>query len=298
MLRQSAGLLQTSVYKGGETRSDIAEPEMIAINELLKSGGIDLERTKLVRHRDNDVYGLSVHDLWMADPSRFETYQRIQRKGRFGQCDWIVAFVAAPQDQTLFVGVYRVKGMVIAPTGTLDPSNGRDVSGFSYYDLTRDNVLRTYAGRILVDWGLGYRAWVQRADGKEKAILEIRREKEARLFPGFAAFSWPIRELALVPQAWRRTLSEFSGVYLLICKATGKQYVGSVTGSEGFWSRWENYRRSGHGGNEGMKATLNDNLQVSILEVVPSSTGHDDVLRLEARWKEKLLSRRFGLNRN
>jgi hypothetical protein len=38
--------------------------------------------------------------------------------------------------------------------------------------------------------------------------------------------------------------------------------------------------------------------QVSILEVASSSLSDDEVIRMEARWKDKILSREFGFNRN
>jgi hypothetical protein len=85
---------------------------------------------------------------------------------------------------------------------------------------------------------------------------------------------------------------------LLACLSTGKQYVGSAYGAGGFWTRWENYFRTGHGGNEGMKPVPESNFQVSILEFASSSLTFDEVIRMEARWKDKLLTRTFGLNLN
>ena len=38
--------------------------------------------------------------------------------------------------------------------------------------------------------------------------------------------------------------------------------------------------------------------QVSVLEVASSSAGPDVVAKMEGRWKQKLLSRKFGLNAN
>jgi hypothetical protein len=38
--------------------------------------------------------------------------------------------------------------------------------------------------------------------------------------------------------------------------------------------------------------------QVAILEVAGSATLEADILALESRWKEKMGSRDFGLNRN
>jgi hypothetical protein len=81
---------------------------LISLNQLLRNAGIDLARARIVRHQDNQAtVGRSPHDLWIAADGRFDMYQRIQRKDRFKDIDWIIAFVATPLDETLFVGVYR-----------------------------------------------------------------------------------------------------------------------------------------------------------------------------------------------
>jgi hypothetical protein len=225
-------------------------------------------------------------------------YQRIQKKERFRSCDWVISFVATPLDETLFVGVYRLRGVGVVPSGMVDPVRGHDVTGLRLYDLERDDALREYVGRIVVDWGPGYRSWVQLADRHDKPVLEIRRTAIDPPFPGFISFAWPIRELSSVPVSWRNALSAVWGVYLLVCRSTGQQYVGSVYGEGGFWTRWENYFRTNHGGNEGMKLASENDYQVSILEIAPSSLSIEEVVNMEARWKDKLLTRKFGLNRN
>jgi hypothetical protein len=272
---------------------------VISLNYFLENAGIDLGRARLVRHQDHRAAGgRSPHDLWMAADGRFDMYQRIQRRERFRSADWVIAFVATPLDETLFVGVYRVGGVGTVPPDTLDPCGGHDVAGMFLYDLEHDDALREDAGRIVVDWGMGFRSWVQRPDRQDKLILEIRRTAIEPPFPGFSAFSWPIRQLSSVPPSWRGALSAVSGIYLLACLSTGQMYVGSAYGIGGFWARWENYFRTGHGGNEGMKLVPGNNYQVSILEFALSSLGFDEVIRMEARWKDKLLTRTFGLNRN
>jgi hypothetical protein len=261
--------------------------------------GIDLTRARLVRHQDNRAgIGRSPHDLWVAHDGRFEMYQRIQAKDRFRNADWVISFVATPLDETLFVGVYRVRGIGVVPPCTTDPVGGHDVAGLLLYDLDLDSTLQEYIGRIVVDWGTGYRSWVQRPDRQDKPIVEIRRVPIDPPFPGFTSFVWPIRHLRAVPVSWRHALSAVCGVYLLACQSTGRQYVGSAYGEGGFWTRWENYFRTGHGGNEGMKLAPESEYQVSILEIASSSMSIDEVIVMEARWKEKLLTRTFGLNRN
>jgi hypothetical protein len=224
-------------------------------------------------------------------------YQRIQSKDRFKSTDWVIAFVATPLDETLFVGIYRVRGIGTVPPGMTDPVGGHDVTGLFLYDIERDDTLLEYAGRIIVDWGTGFRSWVQRPDRQDKSIVEIRREAIEPPFPGFTSFSWRIRELSSVPSSWRGARSAVSGVYLLACLSTGQQYVGSAYGSGGLWARWENYFRTGHGGNEGMKLVPENDYQVSILEFASSTLSSDEVIRMEERWKAKLLTRKFGLNR-
>jgi hypothetical protein len=272
---------------------------MTGLNCLLRDAGVDLGRARLVRHQDiRAKVDRSPYDLWAARDGRFDLYQRIQGKERFKRADWVIAFVATPLDETLFVGCYRVRGVGTVSTGTVDPVGGHDVAGLFLYDLELDEALREYAGRIIVDWGKGFRSWVQRPDNQDKSVIEIRREVFEPAFPGFAPFSWRILDLSSVPSSWRGVLSAVSGVYLLACRATGQQYVGSAYGSGGFWARWEDYFRSGHGGNEGMKVVEGTDFQVSILEVASSLLTPDEIVGMEARWKDKLLTREFGLNRN
>ena len=85
---------------------------------------------------------------------------------------------------------------------------------------------------------------------------------------------------------------------MLTCPKTKEQYVGSVTGREGFWQRWQEYCRTGHGGNFALKSRAPSDYQVAILEVAGSSATDEEILGMEALWKTKLQSREMGLNRN
>jgi hypothetical protein len=74
--------------------------------------------------------------------------------------------------------------------------------------------------------------------------------------------------------------------------------VGLAAGSGGFWSRWEDYLASGHGGNQRMQEVPADDYQVTILEVAASSANGEELASMESKWKRKLMSREFGLNAN
>ena len=93
-------------------------------------------------------------------------------------------------------------------------------------------------------------------------------------------------------------MASVHGVYLLTCPKTGKQYVGLAHGPGGFWAGWEQYAASGHGGNKRMLDVPSSDYQVSVMEVANSSASIDALAKMESRWKEKLLSRKFGLNGN
>lgn len=270
---------------------------MITFNAILETEGLSPDDVKLVRHQSTK-HLVTPYQLWAAGDGRLETYQSYQQRLVFDRAAWIASFVATPLNETLFIGVYRVGGVGKVPSGKIDPISGEEVGGLYLYRLEKTDHLADYQGRLVVDWGAGYRSWVQRARSKDKPVVEIRRVVGDPPFPGFLEFNERLSSLVSVPQSWRTALSSVGGVYLLVCRRTGKQYVGAAYGDGGFWARWEQYARLGHGGNVRMKEIPSSDYRVCILEVTPSSAGFDDVMMVEARWKRKLLSREFGLNAN
>ena len=105
--------------------------------------------------------------------------------------------------------------------------------------------------------------------------------------------------------SWKSALSNVKGVYLIMDTVTGKQYVGSAYGDECIWQRWAQYAKDGCGGNVELKALLREkgekyrfNFKYSILEVCNMNFGNEYVVERENYWKEVLLTRKFGLNKN
>lgn len=93
-------------------------------------------------------------------------------------------------------------------------------------------------------------------------------------------------------------LSSVNGVYLIKDKISGKLYVGSAYGDQGIYGRWSAYAKNSHGENLELKGLDPSVFQFSILEIVPATTTADGVIERENRWKEKLGTRQFGLNKN
>lgn len=275
----------------------------IMFNNLLSAENIDLSKVRLLRHKDNrSAKGRNPYELWRDNRPQFDLYQATQtiRNEAKLRADYWASFVGTPSDETLFVGLYSVKNCRKLEKDTPKPhAEGMDIAGTcNVYDLTLLEPLRDLIGRLVIDWGHGDRAWVQRADSQNKPIKELRKKFKEPDFPGFLNFIEPLSRIDQLPSAWRSALRSTKGVYLLTCPKTKEQYVGSATGNEGFWQRWVEYARTGHGSNVALKSRDRSDYQVSILEVAGTSASDSDILLMEQRWKLKLQSRDMGLNKN
>jgi hypothetical protein len=276
---------------------------MLKFNALLAAADIDPARVRLVRHRD-PRYNRAIYDDAIRRHPRFEQYQSGQGNPRVvslvQSAEVLAVFVVDPRAQTVFVGLWRVRGFKQGYTpdpyrGADSPPGGTPV----VFDLERMATLDEYAGRVIVDWGGGERAWVQYAQRQDKQILELRREAVEEPFPGFARFACRLDEVDGLPSTWQEPLRGTRGVYLLVERATGAQYVGSATGADGFMGRWRHYA-NGHGGNVGMRELSRsaEDYDVCILETAGSGLELEDIYAIETLWKAKLGSRVKGLNRN
>lgn len=144
----------------------------------------------------------------------------------------------------------------------------------------------------------------------DKEVVEILPKGFFKSFPGYQNVVLSFNELKKIvdnPDAnrqWKMMLSNVYGVYLILDRVTGQQYVGSAYGKDGIWGRWSYYAHSKHGDNkilmELLEADLNryKSFQYSILSVLPNSSMKEEVIQLESIIKEKLGSRAFGLNAN
>lgn len=276
---------------------------MLTFGTLLDLAGIARGDVRLLRHQDNRYPGRPTpYSLWRDDRSRFEAYQETQAIGDAAKlkAQYWASFVGVPEKETLFVGLYRADLAGALSADRPHPIHGRTEAAGSchFYRLSACDELSEFAGRLWIEWGAGYRSWIQRADSVPKPILELRRTFSEDPFPGFQALILNLSDIETIPATWISALSSTRGIYLLSCPRTREQYVGVASGSDGFLGRWRSYFASGHGGNVGLKSRDPSDYRISILETVGSSVTNADLLTLEALWKNKLLSRELGLNRN
>lgn len=278
-------------------------------NMLLRDEGIDPSYVRLLRHQTGKVLGRTPYTLWRDEVGAFQRYQSTQnprRRTRLNAPYW-AAFVAPPSGGTLFVGLYEISLVGDVPVGQIDPLTLQEVGAetgpgpYDQYDCRPMDELSDCVGRLFINWGdspSAYRAWIQRAERREKEIVELTRAFQEEAFPGFTKFIRPLSEVEAMPISWKEVLTASRGVYLLACPKTREHYVGSACGEGGFLARWRNYVANNHGGNVGLQSRDPSDLQVSILEAAGSASSVEEILALEASWKAKLHSRTIGLNRN
>jgi hypothetical protein len=129
-------------------------------------------------------------------------------------------------------------------------------------------------------------------------------------FPGHDQINHTLGELEVVIAQrrpdWRGALEHMKGVYVIHDEVTGKPYVGSACGDTGIWARLGDYVASLHGGNVALRELIGRdgpeyaraNLRFALLEFWSMRTSDEHVLAREGYWKDVLLSREFGNNRN
>jgi len=277
----------------------------LKFNTLLGECEIDPKDVQLVRHKDSGPTGITPFSLLRDNPAQFEAYQGLQGRQVFHR-SIIASFVVTPSAETLFVNLYRISGAARNISSVTCPVNMTqfEAGKMWIYELAIDKRLNDFSQRLIIDWGEGYRSWVQRAVRKNKEIVEIRRHFEEPKFPQYLAFRGNIEDIPSLYPTWRSALAAAKGIYLLVCNKTGAQYVGSATGEKGFFGRWFAYSVDGHGGNVLLRARDHKDYTVSILEISGSAADRREILARETFWKEKLGSRalrlgdEYGLNAN
>lgn len=275
----------------------------IRFNALLQEARIPLGDVRLIRHKDHRAdRGRTPYDLWRDNRPQFDLYQStqgIRNRGKLNAPYWAV-FLGTPNDETLFVGLYRVKYRGLLEQDTPMPQrDGVDKAGScDVYDLTLLDALSEFIGRLFIDWGAGKLAWVQYAHKRNKAITELRTKFKEDDFPGFLEYVQPLSKIDSLPKGWQEVLKNSKGIYLLTCPRTKEQYVGKADGEQGFWGRWQEYIRTGHGDNVALKSRDPSDYHASILEVAGTASTAEELMKMEQLWKSKLKSQEMGLNRN
>lgn len=268
---------------------------MITFNDVLREGGVDPAKVKMLRHT---VRGQQILEVWRADRALVEGYQCRQKPTFFDGVTHAACFLVSRAGETVFGGLYRVEGWVMAPPNEPRPLTGDpNVGQVAIHQLAPEPAFAPYEDRLVVRWFLAgkHPGWWQWAHKNAKPVAEIATQQE-RPFPSWLEFRCPVDDLDGLPRTWQEVLRSTSGIYLLT-DATGKHYVGSAKGGDGFLGRWAAYRKGKAGGNLGLKGAIGP-FSVSVLQTFDPSTSGQTIERVESLWKDKLGARLVGYNLN
>ena len=268
---------------------------MITFNHVLLEGGVDPATVKLLRHT---VKGKQIHEIWRSDRALVEAYQSRQKSTFFDGVSHAACFLVSRAGTTVFGGLYKVGDSTPALPDDLDPLTGDRHDGLqAFFNLTSEAAFEQYEDRLVVQWFLAgkHPGWWQWAHKNPKPISEIATQQEWP-FPSWLEFRSPVDELDGLPRTWREVLRSTAGVYLLT-DVTGKHYVGSAKGGDGFLGRWDGYRNGRSGGNLGLKEAMGP-FTVSVLQTFDPRTPEQTIERVESLWKDKLGARQVGYNQN
>ncbi len=241
----------------------------------------------------------------------FKEWQECQTNKNFGR-NYILSLIYYDRDIWMFGGIYKVLPIKPLP---IERDNGW--KGWKYQTELADKATE-YIGRAFFKFKKEFRASYPVLELDPKAGEPIAKmplshilDKRVAItdFLGFDQVNIDYKTLKHIVSdnilSWKSALSNVKGIYLIVDTLTGKQYVGSAYGDECIWQRWSNYAKDGHGGNVELKELLKFNgenyklnFKYSILEVCNMNLGNEYIIERETHWKEVLLTRQFGLNKN
>lgn len=211
---------------------------------------------------------------------------------------WLT-FMADGRRRSRFLTAYENHGPVLS----------EETAEHRYFDLRPSGLLSSLQERLVVEWSGDTINWAKRGSSAAKfSVVEIA-DPAAVPFPGFDRVIIPFTELQDMVEssryrAWQHALSSVQGIYLITDATTGKHYVGKADGTERLLGRWRRYAQTGHGDNVGLRSLLARDptraaaFRFSILRVFGPDTPKADVDASEAHFKDALMSRAFGMNRN
>lgn len=228
----------------------------------------------------------------------FKEWQEWQSQKNFER-EYILSFIYYAPDQWLYAGIYR-------------SISCQYLEDHYQYETELLDIGFDLVGRLIIGFKKDFRASyiLLEKHYQNFHVSEILKERIAvEKFHGYENVNISFDHLKTIisngESTWKTALNSVKGVYLITDTENGKQYVGSAYGEDAFWSRWEQYITNGHGGNVELRQLLEEkgetyvkNFQFSILEVRAFITSDEEIIERENHWKNVLLTREFGYNKN
>jgi hypothetical protein len=154
---------------------------MLTFRHALEAADIDPKSVCVLRHQDTQ-----------ADPGRnpYHEYQAVQAIGncmKLNATYW-ASFVGTPGRETMFCGLYACRYVGVGETDVPKPERRGELNRAGHYDryeLLRQPTLDGDSGLMFIEWGDGWRTWIQR--NTDKPIVELHRRYQESRYPGQVA---------------------------------------------------------------------------------------------------------------
>ncbi len=233
---------------------------------------------------------------------KFDEWQRRQKKLSFNLPLVVSLIQDGSSNRWMFAGLFKNQNY------TLETGHPK---GRFKYKLERFVSTADLEGRLFCTSAYTSRnSYVYSKTVADMTVVELLAERiSVGAFPGYKQVNLSKDELDLLvrnnTESWRAALSSVKGIYLITDTKTGKLYVGKADGATGIWGRWGQYSSSGHGHNkalveeQGLKASERQrDLHFSLLEIADLQSAPGEIERRESHWKDILMTRTTGYNRN
>ena len=281
---------------------------LLYFSDILEKAGLDPVKVKLIRHSLTDK---TFKECFASD--MVYEYTCHQKKDFSKGYEYWAVFISGSGTLAKFHSVYRVGDSKsdtkkTIPKGLPKKEASHYTGNGAVYSLEKIDALNDMEGKLTIDWGKSTRMWYQRGT-TPKPVISIQPD-EKKIFTGYENLIKTYDELKDIVEnpevydSWHTALSSVYAIYLIVDTETGQQYVGSAYGKDGLLGRWIDYVRTHHGNNKRIKEIICNYpdryhaFQFSILQILPKNLSDEEVISIEKLWKSKLLSIKFGMNKN
>ena len=265
----------------------------IKITDLLKFD--NLENVK-IRFNQQNNFDFDPIKFFKEDKQRLLNghFHNYSKRKSYRKGDIVVGFAKIENDKWLLFDVSLI---------TKD-LNKYDAVGYKYETLPQ---YEKFNGRLVIKFHNKSQNLIRRAESviNECEVVQILEDTfDNDIFPGYenVNISWQDLSRVVEKETWRTALKNQKGVYLITDISNGKMYVGKASGEDMILGRWQSYIKNGHGGNIELKKLSFDhiktNFKYSILDIYKSTIDDKIISDRETWWKNNLLTRIFGYNKN
>lgn len=277
----------------------------LSFNDILLKNNISPSDVVLVRHAFTNQ---GFRDC--ADKNFIFDYTRHQTNDFCKDRKYMAVFIGEKDFTARFFRLYFINSVQTSNKSLFpkDFPHPEWLSDGVCYDLTESDILSQYNNNIVVKWP-GAVSFHNYADKSDKDIISIN-SRISLDFPGYDNLILPFEELENIINEeytyknYQTALSNINAIYLIVDVESGKQYIGSSYGKGGLLSRWKCYVNTSHGNNKELEKLICSYpqryhaFQFSILKLLPLSISSNEAIDYETLFKEKLLTKKFGLNDN